>query len=185
MSRKHKARRYVQPTRAELAQRVERTSVEVLRVTQYLRAEAAKPFECFDGRQKVARQVPGLDRTAISRALNEDGSNPLYRTALMLVAAWVGGLPRADAERIANWPQHVVDLLYPAEQVCLTEAMQREQYADADEDVRQVDYLTDPNPEHLEAWKCAAERYRAELDVALVAVNRRLIELRPQLAGAA
>lgn len=161
------------------------TPLEVVHLVEYLRHEAAKPFEVFKDRQKVASLVPGLDRSGISRAMTADVSNPLFRAGLMMLAGARADFPRASGEQIANWLPDVVDLLWPQQRVCIREAFQREQRADGVEDAFQVDYLTDENPEHLDAWLRAAERYRAELDVAIVAARQRQLALQPQGAWAA
>lgn len=154
-------------------------NVPLVEFIDHLRVQAAAPVaEIFRGRTAVADRVPGWGRSVLSKAKNADTSNPLFRMALMLVAAWRAGLTRAAADRLIGFLSTVRDLLWPVERICMDEAMRREARAEGAEHCERADWLTLRTESELVEFITELEREHAAQSVTIAVAHAHLIEMR-------
>jgi hypothetical protein len=86
---------------------------DLVRATQLVRRRAAVEMRhAFPG-DLDRYAFPGLPRTTLSRARMGSTCAPAYRFGLLILAIWWGGGNRAEAQRLVDAAQDLVDLLFP------------------------------------------------------------------------
>ncbi|HEX6926801.1 MAG TPA: hypothetical protein VF167_15370 [Longimicrobiaceae bacterium] len=96
------------------------SALDLARLADILRDEAAcELLAAFDGvsqKRMKAAAFPGVSPTGISRAMNGDSSNPLYRLAAIFLLMRRLGLSRHRALRMWMWLREVIDQVWPPEE---------------------------------------------------------------------
>lgn len=123
--------------------KVPRMAVEDARGLELLRVEAAREvgrlFDGVSGKRINAALVPGITRHSVSRAMNGDEANPLYRLPSWFVLCRRIGVPKERLQRVINWLQAALDAAYADDSApTLDEVMAKEQEHDAAEDPAQM-----------------------------------------------
>lgn len=128
---------------------VVRTATDFSHLADTLRDEAALELRAsLDGatcKRMERAAFPGFGLHGISRALNGSPSNPLYRLAALFLVMKRMGMGRQGAQRIIDWLQEIVDLIWPAEDLPpLEDVLDTEQDLDAQDDPHQQRIGRDP-----------------------------------------
>lgn len=156
------------PTVRPAASVVTQSRADIVRLIEHLRTDAATEIDLAFPRQLKHYQVPGVSAFGLSRAKNGDVSNPLYRTACYIVALRMSGAPREKAQRIVDWLQSLVDLLWPPKHDASARSLvRREQEIDGAEDLAECDYLL-ASPGAAAVWLGCIRERRAH-DASLIA----------------
>lgn len=171
----------VTPTIAAPRPRVAQPPAEWLRRRDGLLGRASAEIQAVFPRRglKRIRHLGWAHYHGLSRARNGDASSPLYRLSVWLLALLATGAPRADAQRLVDFLQSLVDAWWAGGCADLLALAQREQEIDAREDIEEVAYLCGREGAR-ERWLGFLRQRRAH-DAELIVA----LELQAGLAGVA
>lgn len=122
----------------------------VLRLLDSLRVEASDTMtEVLHGvshKRIRSADVPGVGPTFVSRCTNGGDCNPLWKIAGLFVLMKRLGMGRGRAQRIVDYLQELVDLIWPEDDVPpLDDVLDTEQDLDAEDDPHQQRIGRDPD----------------------------------------
>lgn len=148
-----------------------------VRMTDLLRGEAAAEIaaalEGVSGKRVERAGVPGANRTGLSRAMNGSTTNPLWRIATFFLLLKRLGLGRERAQRLVDWLQELVDVIWGEDDPPLEEVLEHEQELDVLDEPPQQRVGRNPNaPSQMLAAKMLQHAY----DRVVIRVLRREVE---------
>lgn len=146
--------------------------IEFVRLADLMCSEAGRLMQrVFPGCLKRVDEVPGVHRTAISRARAGCTSNPAYRLTLWFLALRATGATKERAQMAVNHCQLWIARLWPSSEVPgALELAPRLQEIDAAEDVARTAFLCSPCPETAEQWRRTLEDQAALAPLAIQAL---------------
>lgn len=133
---------------------------------QLVREIMPKPAKCYE--------LPGLDKSGISRMKASGQNNVFARLRLIVIAIRLAGHPRSFGERILGWFDALIEECWPTREIDDTQAEIDEADADAHEDLTYA------------RWKCGVatdQEYEAALAKAVDSSRTRLVSLRYRIAS--
>lgn len=148
-----------------------------VRMVDLLRGEAAAELEDalrgVSGKRITAAAVPGASRTGLSRAMNGSTTNPLWRIAVFFLLLKRLGLGRERAQRLVDWLQELVDVIWGEEDASLDEVLEHEQELDVLDEPPQQRIGRNPD---APMQMLAAKRLQHAYDRVVIRVLRREVE---------
>lgn len=159
---------------------VPQSGLQVMRLMDSFRSDAATELAHalagISGKAIGRANVAGAGVTYLSRATNGGDCNPLYRLASVLVMLKRLGMGRERAQRMVDWFQALVDLIWGDEAPDFDEAMEKETDLDAADEPHQMRAVRG-DADALRAWIAVKRESRAFDAVAIRAATHRLAEM--------